>query len=197
MILHELVNAMSIMKSIHFTCPQCGGHQLMLVEQALHRYVIQSLEISSEGRVTVAQKTLVDDLCGDPLGYRCADCRYPDAKNHESADNFSWLGLEDVQTSGAITTKSSKGLNKQKCMICLPDGTMTPVLACTMHSQALTLEERQRVLSLSQITQGVLICQSDKGIGSLTCSSWAKARQIFLHLHPSPRDKADSELPIK
>lgn len=36
---------MPAMKSIiQFTCPQCGGHQLMLVERAMHRYVVQSLE---------------------------------------------------------------------------------------------------------------------------------------------------------
>ena len=52
------------MKSIiQFTCPQCGGHQLMLVERAMHRYVVQSLEADRQGGLSVGHKVLVDDLC--------------------------------------------------------------------------------------------------------------------------------------
>lgn len=48
----------------------------MLVERAMHRYVVQNLEADRQGGLAVGHKVLVDDLCGEPLGYRCADCRH-------------------------------------------------------------------------------------------------------------------------
>lgn len=81
------VNEMQAMKNIiQFTCPRCGGHQLMLVERAMHRYVVQNLEVDRQGRLAVGLKVLVDDLCGEPLGYRCADCRHPDCHGNDSSE---------------------------------------------------------------------------------------------------------------
>ena len=86
---------MPAMKSIiQFTCPQCGGHQLMLVERAMHRYVVQSLEADRQGGLSVGHKVLVDDLCGEPLGYRCADCRHPDCHGNDSSEGFQWHSLK-------------------------------------------------------------------------------------------------------
>lgn len=36
----------------------------MLVERAMHRYVVQSLEADRQGGLAVGHKVLVDDLCG-------------------------------------------------------------------------------------------------------------------------------------
>ena len=107
------------MKSIiQFTCPQCGGHQLMLVERAMHRYVVQSLEADRQGGLVVGHKVLVDDLCGEPLGYRCADCRHPDCHNHDSSEGFQWYSLEEVQSAGAIVWPGGMETVEHRCMVC-------------------------------------------------------------------------------
>lgn len=60
------------MKSIiQFTCPQCGGHQLMLVERAMHRYVVQNLEPDRQGGLAVGLKGFVRRAIGISL------CRLP------------------------------------------------------------------------------------------------------------------------
>lgn len=117
------------MKSIiQFTFPQCGGHQLMLVERAMHRYVVQSLEADRQGGLVVGHKVLVDDLCGEPLGYRCADCRHPDCHNHDSSEGFQWYSLEEVQSAGAIVWPGGMETVEHRCMVCFPDGKMIPVI---------------------------------------------------------------------
>lgn len=95
------------MKSIiQFTCPQCGGHQLMLVERAMHRYVVQSLEADRQGGLVVGHKVLVDDLCGEPLGYRCADCRHPDCHSHDSSEGFNGILWKRCKAPGPLSGRA-------------------------------------------------------------------------------------------
>lgn len=122
------------MKSIiQFTCPRCGGHQLMLVERAMHRYVVQNLEADRQGGLAVGHKVLVDDLCGEPLGYRCADCRHPDCHGNDSSEGFQWHSLKEVQSAGVITWPDGMETVEHRCMVCFPDGKMTPVIVEVVH----------------------------------------------------------------
>lgn len=169
------------MKSIiQVTCPQCGGHQLMLVERAMHRYVVQSLETDRQGGLVVGHKVLVDDLCGEPLGYRCADCRHPDCHNHDSSEGFQWYSLEEVQSAGAIVWPGGMETVEHRCMVCFPDGKMIPVIVEVSHPGSLSEKERRFVLERERATHGILISQSDSGIRTLACRNWKRVKKYVL-----------------
>ena len=169
------------MKSIiQFTCPQCGGHQLMLVERAMHRYVVQSLEADRQGGLSVGHKVLVDDLCGEPLGYRCADCRHPDCHGNDSSEGFQWHSLKEVESAGAIAWPDGMETVEHRCMVCFPDGKMTPVIVEVVHPGTLTEKERRTVLEREQAAHGILISQSDSGIRTLACHNWKRVKKHIL-----------------
>ncbi len=175
------VNEMPAMKSIiQFTCPQCGGHQLMLVERAMHRSIVQTLETDRQGELTVGHKVLVDDLCGEPLGYRCADCRHPDCHGHDSSEGFQWHSLEEVQSAGGIVWPDGMETVEHRCMVCFPDGKMTPVIVEVVHPGTLTEKERRTVLKREQAVHGILISQSDSGIRTLSCRNWKRVKRHVL-----------------
>lgn len=75
---------------ISFTCPRCGGHRLLLIERAVHRSLVQDFKMDHCGNPVIGRVIPTDDLCGDPLGYRCADCRYPDCNGNASPEDFQW-----------------------------------------------------------------------------------------------------------
>lgn len=173
-------NEIFTMKNIiRFTCPQCGGHQLMLVGQALHRYIIQNIETDQQGNLVIGNKVLKDDLCGEPIGYRCADCRHPDNNTANPTQDFQWKTLEDIQNSGSITWPQDMAPVEHQCMICLPNGQMNPVIVEVPHPGPLSEKGRCLVLKLEQAEQGVLISQADAGIHSFACRNW---KQIKRHI---------------
>ncbi|MEG0837857.1 MAG: hypothetical protein RSF35_08020 [Akkermansia sp.] len=165
---------------IRFTCPKCGSPRLMLVESALHRYSVQELVSDRQGYLCVIVKERVDDLCGDELGYRCMDCRYPDCHHGETIDGFLWKTLKDVQSAGAISWPGGMEMVEHKCMICLPDGNMTPLIVEIAHPGLLSSDERRLVLEQEQVEGGFLISQSDTGIRTLSCSNWKCVKHYVL-----------------
>lgn len=177
----DIVNETLTMKNlIQFTCPQCGSHQLMLVERAMHRYVVRDLETNQLGEITASHKVMADDLHGDPLGFRCADCRYPDSNGNDPIERFKWQTLEDVQNDGAIIRPRLTDSVTHHCLICLPDGQMIPIIVIVSHSGPLTEEERHTILSREQIERGILISQSDSGIQSLAYYNWEHVKRHMI-----------------
>ncbi|MEG0025598.1 MAG: hypothetical protein RR719_09680 [Akkermansia sp.] len=156
---------------IRFTCFKCGCHQLMLSESAMHRYEVQVMELDGQGYLSVVSKKRVDDLCGDTLGYCCLNCRYPDCHHGAVSDGVLWGTLSEVQSAGAISWTGRVRV-EHKCMICLSDGNMTPLIVEVAHPGLLSVDERRLVLQQEQIENGLIISQLDPGIKSLECPNW-------------------------
>lgn len=88
----------------------------------MHRYVDQNLEADRQGGLAVGHKILVDDLCGEPLGYRCADCRHPDCHGNDSSEGFQWHSLKEVQSAGVITWPDGMETVEHRCWFVSPTG---------------------------------------------------------------------------
>lgn len=176
---------MNTMKSIHFNCPKCGGHELMMMESALRRKVILSMKIDKKGKLTIIRKEWVDDLSGEVQGYRCRHCRYPDCGseiNVDHPDAFHWKTLEDVLCAGGISWEDGAETMEHRGMICFPDGSMTAVVVVVAHPGLPTSEERRLVLERAGVTDGILIFQGDVGIRSLACPNWKRVKRHVLQL---------------
>ena len=125
-------------------------------------------------------KVLVDDLCGEPLGYRCADCRHPDCHGNDSSEGFQWHSLKEVQSAGVITWPDGMETVEHRCMVCFPDGKMIPVIVEGSHPGSLSEKERRFVLERERATHGILISQSDSGIRTLACRNWKRVKKYVL-----------------
>ncbi len=162
---------------IQFTCPKCGNHHLMLVEEAMHRSHIRSLQMDEHGRLSVSESTLTDDWSGATLGFRCAECRHPDSAGQGGMESFLWPTLEDVRNSGAIHCPEQPDAIVHKCMICFPDGRMEPVQVEVHHTAALNERERRIVLEREQAHGAILITLADPGIRAFSCPGWRRVRK--------------------
>ena len=87
---------------ILFTCPVCGGHELMLIQRAVHRDLISLLK-TEDGKWVIKRDGPGQELTGEVSGYRCSSCRYPDVPNHDDSEGFYWQTLEHVEAAGVLT----------------------------------------------------------------------------------------------
>lgn len=171
-------------KNISFTCPNCGGHQLLMVEIALSRFDILELCLDENQQLRITEKIPSDSLRGEVLGYRCKSCRYPDANKADLGKSFGWTTMDSLLQAGAITWQGYDDKVEHKCMLCQDDGSMTPLLVTVNHPGRLTAKDRDSVIMREGLERAILICQSDPGIKAFDCKSWShvKRHQIcFIH----------------
>ncbi len=156
--------------TITFTCPHCGGHQLQQLRQAIHRTEVK-ITTALNGQLVDTPIGVVEELRGPVLGYRCRECRYPDIQNHDENGGFFWNTPDDVHAAGCLAI-SSEHHSPHRCMICLKDGTMEPVVVKSSPSGTLSPKERNIILTRRGVREGVLLCETDAGIGAFSCSNW-------------------------
>ncbi len=131
---------------IIFTCPVCGSHDLMQIQQAVHRVCID-LTRGKDGGWLPAAMGEVQELKGRTLGFRCAQCRYPDVPNHEDADGFYWQTLNQVAAAGVLQdSAASSAPVDMTCIICQPDGKTRRITQTLPHCGTLSVTERQTIL---------------------------------------------------
>lgn len=155
---------------ITFTCPNCGGHQLQQLQQAIHRTEVK-VSASPSGKLIPSPSGVVEELRGAILGYRCRNCRYPDTRNHEHSGGFFWSTLEHVHSAGCLRI-SETSTEPHRCMICHKDGLMQPLIVESATPGPLPAAERSKLLSARGLRDAVLLCESDPGIGAFSCTSW-------------------------
>lgn len=145
--------------NIIFTCPICGGHSLMQIQQAVHRTPI-SLARSADGEWSTAPTDRTQELRGRVLGYRCSQCRYPDVPNHEDADGFYWQTPEQILAAGVLSTPV--GDLPAVFTICQADGTTRRITHTPPHPGTLSIAERATILAAHHAPVGsVLLMQGE------------------------------------
>ncbi len=143
--------------NIIFTCPACAGHELMQIQQAVHRIPV-SLLLSENGDYVANPIGRVQELKGRILGYRCAHCRYPDGPNHEDADGFYWQSIGDITAAGALTSPDSPCiLPPVSSIICQPDGSTRRISHSPSHPGPLSVAERAAILSAHHAPTGSVL----------------------------------------
>lgn len=146
---------------IVFTCPVCGCHDLMQIQQAVHRMPIE-VTCSHEGEWSSEVVGAVQELKGRTLGYRCAHCRYPDVPNHEDAGGFYWQTLNQAADAGALRRLAERTPPPAIFIICYPNGKTRQVTQIPPHSGLLSVEERQEILATHSAPFGsVLLMEGD------------------------------------
>ena len=166
------------MTNVSFTCPNCGRHQLMRLEQAIHRNPLQ-LAADDQGNVYAEPAGRADELQGAVLGYRCMHCRYPDHQNTEEGPEFQWQTLDDVLSAGAVETGDQAPPEPRHCMVCHPDGRLEPLVVEIARAGRLTPAQRRAALAARNAPQGcILICEKDKGIKSFSPQDWTAAEHV-------------------
>lgn len=166
------------MPNITFTCPNCGRHQLMRIEQAIHRCLLR-FSADDKGSVSAQPLGRTDELHGEVLGYRCQHCRYPDNRNVNDGPDFLWTTLEDVQADGALELSDQPPPEPRHCMICHPDGRLEPLVVETKRTGRLTQAQRRAILAARNAPQGcILLCEQDKGIKSFSPQDWPAALHV-------------------
>lgn len=168
---------------ITFTCPHCHGHRLQQIKQAIHRAEV-NVTTASDGRLTAKPMGVIEELNGPVLGYRCRDCRYPDIRNHEDNGGFYWQTIEDVHAAACITIEEGVQ-HTQRCMICMADGKMEPILIGVNSEGPLSHKQRVKILEERNLKNAVLICESDPGIQAFTAMDWQGIETIFVST-PTP-----------
>ena len=142
---------------IIFTCPACGGHELMQIQQAVHRIPID-LQRTADGEWEALPVGSTQELKGRTLGYRCARCRYPDVPNHEDSDGFYWQTPEQIATSGALTGFApQQAASISAFTICQPDGTTRCITLTPPHPGTLTVPERAAILAAHHAPAGSVL----------------------------------------
>ena len=104
-----------------FTCPSCGCHELMSIQQAVHRTPVSVRQTVNGGWITVPRGD-TEELHGSTLGYRCARCRYPDVPNHDDFNGFYWQRMEQVAAVGALASFALPQSSHIVSIICRTDG---------------------------------------------------------------------------
>ena len=89
--------------NIIFTCPVCGSHELLCIQQAVHRTPISIMRTDS-GEWSSTPNGSIQELYGSTLGYRCAHCRYPDVPNHDTNSGLHWRTLDHVAAAGVLSS---------------------------------------------------------------------------------------------
>ena len=166
------------MSNVSFTCPNCGRHQLMRIEQAIHRCMLRLAADDKRG-VHAEPLDRADELQGEVLGYRCMHCRYPDNRNTEEGPDFRWKTLEDVFCAGAVELSDQAPPEPKHCMVCHSDGRLEPLVVETARAGRLTPAQRLAVLTACNAPRGcILLCERDKGIKSFSPQNWQAAEHV-------------------
>ena len=166
------------MTNVSFTCPNCGRHQLMRLEQAIHRSPLR-LAVDDKDNVFCEPLGRADELQGEVLGYRCMHCRYPDHQNTDEGPEFQWATLDDVLGAGAVELGGREPAAPHHCMVCHPDGRLEPLVVETARAGRLTPAQRRAVLAARNAPQGcILLCEKDKGIKNFSPQDWPTAEHV-------------------
>ena len=92
------------MKTLKFTCPDCGKHELGSVEQVILTYPITNLNSDGDFDYDYDNPTAGD---GEVLSYRCMNCGY-ELKNElgntiqDCVEAVQWLKAKDQPTDTAF-----------------------------------------------------------------------------------------------
>lgn len=68
----------------------------------------------------------------------------------------------------------------QRCMICMADGKMEPLLIGVNAEGPLSPEQRAKILEERNLKNAVLICETDPGIQAFTAMDWQGIETIFV-----------------
>lgn len=142
--------------NIIFTCPACGSHELMSIQQAVHRTPITLMREAS-GEWSSLPSGSIQELHGSTLGYRCARCRYPDVPNHDTQGGFHWQTLDHVAAAGVLSTPENEPLPARDATICQPDGTTRSITLTPPHPGSLTIPERAAILAAHHAPAGSVL----------------------------------------
>lgn len=142
--------------NIIFTCPACGSHELMSIQQAVHRTPI-TLMRTAGGEWSGIPSGSIQELRGSTLGYRCASCRYPDIPNHDTNGGFHWQTLDHVAAAGVLSTPGDAPLPSITATICQPDGTTRRITLTPPHPGTLTVPERSAILAAHHAPAGSVL----------------------------------------
>ena len=141
---------------IIFTCPACGSHELMRIQQAVHRTPITIMR-ADNGEWSSLPVGSIQELHGSTLGYRCAHCRYPDVPNHDTNDGFHWQTLDHVAAAGVLSSPGDVSQPTISATICQPDGTTRRITITPPHPGTLTVSERAAILAAHQAPAGSVL----------------------------------------
>ena len=155
-----MLESILMVTKIIFTCPVCGSHELMQIQQAVHRVRIDLARNKDGGWLSVSMGE-GQEIKGHTLGFRCARCRYPDVPNHEDSDGFYWQTLDHVAAAGVLNDFAAP--LTVKCIICQPDGRIRYITQVPPHGGSLSVAERQAILTAHGAPRGsVLLLESEK-----------------------------------
>lgn len=142
--------------NITFTCPVCGSHELMSIQQVVHRTPI-TLVRTAGGEWSAIPSGSIQELRGSTLGYRCASCRYPDIPNHDTNGGFHWQTLDHVAAAGVLSTPGDAPLPNISATICQPDGITRRITLTPPHVGTLTIHERAAILAAHHAPAGSVL----------------------------------------
>lgn len=139
-----------------FTCPSCGCHDLMSIQQVVHRTPIAIMRTDS-GEWSGVPCGSIQELYGSTLGYRCASCRYPDVPNHDTNGGFYWQTLDHVASVGVLSTPGDAPLPAITATICQPDGATRRITFTPPHPGILSVPERAAILAAHHAAAGSVL----------------------------------------
>ena len=133
----------------------------MRIQQAVHRTPITIMR-ADNGEWSSLPGGSIQELHGSTLGYRCANCRYPDVPNHDTNDGFHWQTLDHVAAAGVLSTPGDAPLPARTATICQPDGTTRRITITPPHPGTLTIHERAAILAAHHAPAGsVLLAEGE------------------------------------
>ena len=128
----------------------------MRIQQAVHRTPITIMR-ADNGEWSSLPGGSIQELHGSTLGYRCANCRYPDVPNHDTNDGFHWQTLDHVAAAGVLSTPGDAPLPAISATICQPDGTTRSITLTPPHPGILTVPERAAILAAHHAPAGSVL----------------------------------------
>ncbi len=144
-----------------FTCPSCGCHELMIIQQVVHRTPVSLQQTENRGW-TVVPRGNTQELHGSTLGYRCSRCRYPDVPNHDDFNGFYWQRPEQIAVVGAVSFPVSSCIPHEDGIICHPDGTTRRIMLRREGNKQLTITERSRILAEYDAPEGSILLAEEE-----------------------------------
>jgi hypothetical protein len=133
----------------------------MRIQQAVHRTPITIMR-ADNGEWSSLPGGSIQELHGSTLGYRCANCRYPDVPNHDTNDGFHWQTLDHVAAAGVLSSPEDVSQPTITATICQPDGTTRRITLTPPHPGTLTIHERAVILAAHHAPAGsVLLAEGE------------------------------------
>lgn len=132
-----------------------------------------------------AESSSADVLTALEFGRQIEQLHYHLAENDIPPQ---WTSPGDIYASGALTLHERTQPRTHRCMICTPDGRLTPLLVLTDSSEPLDRSQRDEILAqyLPYGYQGaILLSEQDPGIRAFSHEDWDSAHLcdmcLFVH----------------